>query len=624
MILRIMLLIFFFSTQYSVAITVDDHFNSVKYPAFHYLASDKPFAEIEQLNTTAWHYTEHGHLNLGTNQAATWLTFNLENTSKSAQTLYLVVEFPRIDELSLFYRTAQGVSESTIGDIFPLSTRKVKDSDLLFELSLAPGQNKQVYLRANTQGLMKLPISVWQPHKYMQAKNKRTLIQGLILGALLALVFIKLVLFGLTRKSQFLLASSYSFLLWLILATILGYIYRYISDEITWLSQMLIPISLMAINLIILPLSSRFLNLAKEPKQKTIITRALITLSSVMLIALPFTHYVTALSISTIASLINLIWLCGLCCHSIYKKQQHAKVLLLAQGIVLSATIFNLMVFGGSKIGIAALPNFYIATFMCSALAYFYLVIEQYVQHRDIKVSQQQKLLAEANVKDQMQVEAIKIHEQYQEELEGKVQEHTFELEVALRELQEKNRELEELNTQDALTGLRNRRYFDKKITMEFRRSRREQSPLAVAMIDIDHFKKINDQHGHLCGDEAIKHVAASIKALLRRPSDVACRYGGEEFALILPNTDINGALSVAQTIREKLAAHPIHTSAGEIPITISGGVFSSVADQSLDPNQYTDFADKALYQAKEAGRNQICSANQLIINQESSCHNQA
>ena len=134
---------------------------------------------------------------------------------------------------------------------------------------------------------------------------------------------------------------------------------------------------------------------------------------------------------------------------------------------------------------------------------------------------------------DQMQEKLLKIEEEAREELEVKIQERTFELEVTLRELEEKNRELEEKNTQDALTGIRNRRFFDKKYLAEGRRSRREQTELSLVMLDIDHFKAVNDNHGHLAGDDVIKFVGQTIADLLKRPSDEGCRYGGEEFALI-------------------------------------------------------------------------------------------
>ena len=186
------------------------------------------------------------------------------------------------------------------------------------------------------------------------------------------------------------------------------------------------------------------------------------------------------------------------------------------------------------------------------------------------------------------------------------MQERTLELEITLRELSESNRELEERNTLDALTGIRNRRYFDKKYIAEIRRSRREQTLLSVAMLDIDNFKNINDKFGHLVGDECIRAVANQIRQHLRRPADDVCRYGGEEFALLLPSTDEEGALSLLEAIRADIEAMAIQTPAGPVSLTVSAGIATAVVQVEMGDHQLLDAADQALYRAKAGGRNQV------------------
>lgn len=192
------------------------------------------------------------------------------------------------------------------------------------------------------------------------------------------------------------------------------------------------------------------------------------------------------------------------------------------------------------------------------------------------------------------------------ERLEDSIQTRTFELQVALNELADKNRILEEQNTLDALSGVRNRAYFDKKILAELKRSRREQRPLALVMLDIDHFKQINDNHGHLAGDAVIRGVAQRIQDLLKRSSDYICRYGGEEFALILPNTDGEGALALAEQIRHSIEEQPFTTEIGDLSVQISAGCFASIAGPDMVGTDFIHAADQALYQAKTAGRNQV------------------
>lgn len=195
--------------------------------------------------------------------------------------------------------------------------------------------------------------------------------------------------------------------------------------------------------------------------------------------------------------------------------------------------------------------------------------------------------------------------------LENAIQSRTLELQATLAELAEKNKALEEQNTRDALTGVRNRAYFDKKLLAEMKRSRREQRPLGLVMLDIDHFKKINDQHGHVAGDAVIRGVAARISQQLKRSSDHVCRYGGEEFAIILPNTDIDGVNTLAEHIRLAIATLPLPTEIGDLAVTISAGCYSAVAEAEMAITHYTEAADRALYQAKQGGRNQVCVSAQ-------------
>lgn len=192
---------------------------------------------------------------------------------------------------------------------------------------------------------------------------------------------------------------------------------------------------------------------------------------------------------------------------------------------------------------------------------------------------------------------------QYQ--LEEKVQERTLELNIALQELEEANHELEKKNTLDELTGLYNRRFYDQKIVAEYRRSKRNLTPLSLVLIDIDHFKAVNDTYGHLAGDHCLKCLGEHIKHCLKRGSDTAFRYGGEEFCLILPDTDTKGAIALAELLRERVAKQDCLYKEIEIPLTISSGVSTYIQQVDVHPEQLFACADKALYQAKDTGRNQ-------------------
>ncbi|MET0708787.1 MAG: sensor domain-containing diguanylate cyclase [Tardiphaga sp.] len=160
---------------------------------------------------------------------------------------------------------------------------------------------------------------------------------------------------------------------------------------------------------------------------------------------------------------------------------------------------------------------------------------------------------------------------------------------------------LEELATTDALTGLRNRRKFDTAIELEWRRAIRQSQPLAMLLIDADHFKIFNDTFGHQPGDQALMAIAGCITGAVNRAGDCAARYGGEEFAVLLPGASAEEALAVAEKIRlsvEQLATEPA-------PLTASIGVASLTPLVTMEYSKLVEAADKALYAAKAAGRNQ-------------------
>lgn len=179
-------------------------------------------------------------------------------------------------------------------------------------------------------------------------------------------------------------------------------------------------------------------------------------------------------------------------------------------------------------------------------------------------------------------------------------------------DLQKANLELERLALYDKLTGLANRRYFDVTLEQQFSLSNRDQSPLSMIICDIDFFKKYNDSYGHQDGDNCLTIVAEIISSQMLRPTDLACRYGGEEFAIILPNTDLNGALFVAEKMRVAVTERKIEHKESDISdfISLSLGVATHLGQFKTELELIRE-ADKALYQSKEFGRNRVSTYSQ-------------
>lgn len=181
-------------------------------------------------------------------------------------------------------------------------------------------------------------------------------------------------------------------------------------------------------------------------------------------------------------------------------------------------------------------------------------------------------------------------------------------LHEAQQQLIELNAELQRLTKADGLTGLSNRRYLDEYLDAEWKRGARDQNSLGVLMIDVDYFKRYNDTYGHVAGDDVLKKVADVIRASFSRPADLAGRFGGEEFMVILPNTNTAGATHVAEKIRAAVEGLciPHDASSAADYVTVSIGATSLVPQRDVAPTTLIEAADAALYQAKKAGRNRI------------------
>lgn len=179
-----------------------------------------------------------------------------------------------------------------------------------------------------------------------------------------------------------------------------------------------------------------------------------------------------------------------------------------------------------------------------------------------------------------------------------------------IEQLQLELRQLRREVIRDPLTGLFNRRHFNDLMATEMERSRRSEQPTSLVLLDLDHFKLINDQYGHVEGDRVLRQLARTLESTLRRV-DIPCRYGGEEFAIILPATPLATARQVAERLRKAVASMQVAaTTNGQSPLhcTASFGVSAFYHSQIADPTAIIKRADQQLYAAKRRGRNRVAS----------------
>jgi len=172
--------------------------------------------------------------------------------------------------------------------------------------------------------------------------------------------------------------------------------------------------------------------------------------------------------------------------------------------------------------------------------------------------------------------------------------------------LEIKSRELAHLSNTDVLTGLFNRRFFDQALDLEWKRSGRNKTILSVILFDIDYFKNINDSFGHQAGDEYLAKTAEAMMSVFKRDGDIVARYGGEEFIVLLPEINADHASLLAEQVRQKIEALIVDYQDQKARTTISAGIMCCTADFNTRSDYIVACADKALYQAKQSGRNRI------------------
>lgn len=253
-----------------------------------------------------------------------------------------------------------------------------------------------------------------------------------------------------------------------------------------------------------------------------------------------------------------------------------------------------------------------------------YLALTTTAEHGDIIEAQ----LQEVNEQLKVEVEERRRAESALKALVEVISRRKNDLEIVVQTImehgdvmdthwQEKLAESDRIASIDGLTQIANRRKFDEHLKQQWKQMARERSSLSVILCDIDHFKQFNDAYGHLAGDTCLQKVAAVLSRCVKRPIDLVARFGGEEFAAILPQTEIDGALMIAQQMQTSVTQLQIpHIASGVSSIvTLSVGVACTIPAQNSLSEDLIHIADRHLYLAKQSGRNQIIAHSELTQN---------
>jgi diguanylate cyclase (GGDEF)-like protein len=573
----------------------------------HLIDTNKQYSISNILSSkdNIWQVHSQDLASLGISNEMHWFRFTLDEIDP-LKTWLLEIDYALLDQINLwFVQDGIVLTEYKVGDILVFSQRAVEHENFLFPI---PTNRRaiEVYVSTNSKGDMRLPLNIWQQQDYLAFASKSGLVMGGFFGLMLAMGLSNLFFYVTTRTPTFLVYAGYVIFLALTLSALQGLGYRYIWPNSPWLQQHAVGIFANLTVWLSIIFCDRLLNVkavSTSLSKWLNVTAYAFLVGLVISLFIPQQVFLTAFLLMLCASGVFILgvsswlWMKGLAIAQYYTL---AWAVLFISGFSVALDTLNIVNFN--------LPSYYLLMLGAGVETVFLALILaiSHNQQRQTLLNTQAELLNKERQAQHAQKDMLALQQNATEDLEYKVQERTLELEIALRELSETNRELQEKNTLDALTGIRNRSYFDKKYQAEVRRSRREQTQLSVVMMDIDHFKNVNDQYGHLVGDECIKTVARTLEKALKRPSDDVCRYGGEEFALILPSTDLAGAMVLVENLRAAIEKTTIESEDASVNITISAGIGTAIADLNQPEDIILALADKQLYAAKNAGRNNV------------------
>jgi diguanylate cyclase (GGDEF)-like protein len=513
-----------------------------------------------------------------------WFVFKLKNSSVEHVDRIIRINESFLKIADLHYLQGGKWITKKSGLEIPIANRNYAISAPVFPVTLAAGETRTFYLKIRSNYVLIIGLAVESLSVFSSYEHWRIAGTWLVFGASFAIILYNLLLFFYVRSLSYLYYVLYGLCFIGFFSAYSGYILQLHSGEdILYAFAAFTPLMIF----FILAFTRKILESRDSMPgfDKLFVILMYLFGFGTVLVLIDIHLYKFVIMLATPSALVTIV--AGV--YGILKGVRIAKYYVIA----ISAYLFGLFLLGAVNMGIVPYNIFTRYGFAVGSL--IELIVFSLALGYRLKILQEEKL--------GLRNEMLKAEKDSRERLEVVVKERTSQLQKA-------NVELERIATVDGLTGLYNRRHFDNKLSEEWNRLQREDSPLSLIMCDIDYFKSYNDSLGHQEGDDCLRTVAKIIGGCVGRDSDTAARYGGEEFAIILPNTTSEDAVSISEKIREVLAKRAIsHPRSESAKVTISFGVATKIPTQQTRSSRLVAVADEALYESKNNGRDRVTVA---------------
>ena len=571
------------------------------------------FEELfQQKDAIDWHNSQTDTLEFGFSDQVYWFRITLPAvTAGEPLQRYLHIPESLLNELDVVLRR-DGQTEVAFrtGASLPFEQRPIRHREFVFPLQLSQEQGSTLYVRAQTNGSMQFEPLLWDRQAFTEQARITAYASGGFYGIMLVMILYNFFLFCVIRDRNYLYYIVFVASFTLFMAALNGDAYQFLWPKAPAWNEVSVTLFIALIGVFSLLFSDSFLKLRKHWASMHRVFRFVLWISiglTALSLVLPYPVSVRVNSLHGVF-IMALILTTG--AVMLARGFRHARYFVLAWlALLVGTTALSLSKFGllpwnpvvanGAQIGA-----------VIEVILLSFALGDRINQERAARFQAQQDALNASEQAQMAQQQLISAKESANRELEARVAERTRELEKAMARLETVNRFLEDVSNTDQLTKLNNRHYFVKRYHEEYRRAQRHGDTISVIMLDIDHFKHFNDTYGHLAGDQCLVAVAKALSDCISRAGDSLARFGGEEFIVLLTHTDLDGAHTVAERLRQAVEAIELELEEQTVSVTISLGVASIVPNSPDHPEQLIQTADEALYSAKQQGRNRVVLAN--------------
>lgn len=556
-----------------------------------YLAApgSQSFEQVAAAPDSEWRRSDKATLNIGYQPEGAWVRFRITNPTASPLRRLLMVDwsFERIDARVLDQTNGQWSAPVSTGSQIQHEQREMKSPIMALPLMLPAGAS-DVYLRLESTQPMVVPLRLSDSTAFSVEEQNRNLRMGAFFGAMLVMMLYNASLFVFTRDWSYLYYCGYLLASAFYVASEYGYGPFFLWSSWDWLVPRANVLSASLAFLAAGIFERQFLDLKREGGWMLWCSNLLIGYwSAAVLVAainpwlIEYVYLEHGGSIACVLamSIAFIVWRRGNASAGYFLVAWIGLV-----GTTLCVTL--------AMAGLISMSNVVRSSQLVGFVLEFLL----------LSIALAERINREKAARLEAQTALLALQEQANALLEDRVASRTQQLEQA-------NQELQRLSSTDPLTGLSNRRGFEDRLNAAIQRGRQEGAHLAFLMLDIDHFKRINDRYGHGCGDECLALIGQVLSSFSRRDNEFSARLGGEEFAAVFYGMPPAKATAIAEQIRAAVADLELQMPEGTIRFTISVGVAAWVPTAPDTKLTFAKAADEALYQAKAMGRNQVCLA---------------